>query len=118
MKAFRVGGFTLASLIFSFALSTPALADVRSIDAAYTLMRPGGTAFTYWGQDVAIDGGHIIVLAGYEGGQQALHYRRMQQWPLALSPRAGHMDRRLCAHRRGDEERYRGRAVRRPDLLV
>ena len=83
MKAFRVGAFTLASLAFSFALSAPALADVRSIDAAQTLARPGGPAFTYWGQDVAIDGGHIIVLAGYDGGQQALLYRRMNsngQW--------------------------------------
>ena len=83
MKAFRVGVFTLASLVLSLALSTPALADVRSIDPAQTLARPPGSAFTYWGQDVAIDGGHIIVLAGYEGGQQALLYRRSNsngQW--------------------------------------
>ncbi|HEY5760149.1 MAG TPA: hypothetical protein VIU34_30210, partial [Steroidobacter sp.] len=83
MKTFRVGVFTLASLALSLALSPPALADVRGIDAAQTLARPPGSAFTYWGQDVAIDGGYIIVLGGYEGGQQALLYRRSNstgQW--------------------------------------
>ena len=63
MKAYRGCVFTLASLALSFALSTPARADVRSIDPAQTLARPPGSAFTYWGTDVAIDGGHIIVLA-------------------------------------------------------
>ena len=83
MKTFRVGVFTLASLALSLALSTSALADVRSIDPAQTLARPPGSAFTFWGQDVAIDGGYIIVLGGYEGGQQALLYRRSNstgQW--------------------------------------
>ena len=80
MKAFR--GISLASLALSFALSTPALAEVRSIDPAQTLARPGGPAFTYWGQDVAIDGAHIIVLGAYDGGQQALLYQRISsgQW--------------------------------------
>ena len=72
MKTFRVSVFTLASLALSFALSTSAVADVRSIERAQSLARPPGSAFTDWGQDVAIDGGYIIVLAGYEGGQQAL----------------------------------------------
>ncbi len=77
MKTLRRGVFKLASLALSFALLTPALAaDVRSIDPWQTLPRPPGSAFTYSGQDIAIDGGHIIVLGGYEGGQQALLYRR------------------------------------------
>ncbi len=68
-------------------------------------------------QDVAIDGGYIIVLAGYEGGQQALLYRRSNstgQWVYrrALVTWTGAYVR----DRRGDEERHRRRAVRRPDL--
>jgi hypothetical protein len=66
--------FTLASLALSFALSAPTRADNRSIDPVQTLPRPAG--YTTWGTDVAIDGGFIIVLAGNEGSQQALLYRR------------------------------------------
>ncbi|HEV8442002.1 MAG TPA: hypothetical protein VGQ27_00935, partial [Steroidobacteraceae bacterium] len=65
---------TLASLALAFAISTPARADVRSIDAVQTLPRPAG--YTAWGTDVAIDGGYIIVLAGTDGSQSALLYRR------------------------------------------
>src|SRR3954451_17123018 len=66
--------FTLASLALAFAISTPIRADVRSIDAVQTLPRPAG--YTTWGTDVAIDGGYIIVLAGKDGSQSALLYRR------------------------------------------
>ena len=76
MQAFRVGVFTLASLVLSFAFSPPAWADIRPISPVQTLTRPPAPAFTGFGEDVAIDGGHIIVLASYEGGQQALLYRR------------------------------------------
>jgi hypothetical protein len=76
MQTFRAGVFTLASLVLSFAWSPPAWADIRPISFVQTLPRPPGTSFTQFGADVAIDGGNIIVLAGYEGGQQALLYRR------------------------------------------
>src|SRR6185295_5986315 len=68
--------FALASLALAFSISTPTRADVRSIDAVQTLPRPAGSAYTSWGSDVAIDGGYIILLAGNEGSQQALLYRR------------------------------------------
>ncbi|HEY5760148.1 MAG TPA: hypothetical protein VIU34_30205 [Steroidobacter sp.] len=76
MQAFRVGVFTLASLVLSFACSTPARADIRPISPVQTLPRPPASAFLRFGEDVAIDSGHIIVLASYEGRQQALLYRR------------------------------------------
>jgi hypothetical protein len=66
--------FTLASLALSFAISAPTRADIRSIDPVQTLARPPG--YTAWGTDVAIDGGYLIVLAGNEGSQVALLYRR------------------------------------------
>src|SRR5688572_18265678 len=76
MQAFRVCVFTLASLVLSFAYSPPAAADIRPISPAQLLPRPAGSAFTLFGEDVAIDGGNIIVMAVYDGGQQALLYRR------------------------------------------
>ena len=80
MQAFRVGVFTLASLVLSY--SPSAWADIRPISLVQTLPRPPASAFTRFGEDVAIDSGNIIVLAGYEGGQQALLYRRNSngQW--------------------------------------
>ena len=66
--------FTLVTLAFSLAICAPARADVRSIDSVQTLPRPAG--YTAWGQDVAIDGAYIIVLAFNEGSQCALLYRR------------------------------------------
>jgi len=80
MKAFRVGVFTLALLAVSFAFSTPSRAEIRWIDSVQTLARPA--AFTSLGEHVAIDGNHIIALGRYEGGQQALLYRRNSngQW--------------------------------------
>jgi hypothetical protein len=76
MQAFRVAVFTLASLALPFAFSPPASADIRPISPTQVLTRPPAAAFTRFGEDVAIDGGHIIVLANYDGGQQALLYRR------------------------------------------
>ena len=76
MQAFRVGVFTLASLVLSFACSSLAHADIRPISPVQVLPRPPATAYTRFGEDVAIDGGNIIVLAVYDGGQQALLYRR------------------------------------------
>jgi hypothetical protein len=66
--------FALVSLALSFAISAPTRADVRSIDPVQTLPRPSG--YAAWGEDVAIDGGYIIVLAFNEGSQSALLYRR------------------------------------------
>jgi hypothetical protein len=76
MQAFRAGVFTLASLLLSSVFALPAAADVRPIAPAQTLARPATPTFTRFGDDVAIDGSHIIVLARYAGGQQALLYRR------------------------------------------
>jgi hypothetical protein len=76
MKSFRAGVFTVASLAVSFAFSAPAEAEVRSIDPVQMLTRPTTRTYTRWGEDVAIDGGYIIVLGEYEGGEQALLYRR------------------------------------------
>jgi hypothetical protein len=76
MQAFRVGVFTLASLVLSLAYPSTTRADIRPISALQSLPRPPASTFTRFGDDVAIDGGNIIVLAGYEGRQQALHYRR------------------------------------------
>jgi len=76
MQAFRVGVFTLASLVLSFAYSPAAWADIRPISPVQVLTRPPASVFTRFGEDVAIDGGHIIVLASYDGVQQALLYRR------------------------------------------
>jgi hypothetical protein len=73
MKALRVGLFALASL----AVLSPAWSDVRTLRPAQTLSLPPGQTFTYFGLDVAIDGGHIIVLATKQDvGQYALLYRR------------------------------------------
>jgi hypothetical protein len=78
MKVFRVGLFALASL----AMLNPAWSDVRTLRPAQTLAQPPGQTFTYFGSaGVAIDGGHLLVLASkYEGeqstGQYALLYRR------------------------------------------
>jgi hypothetical protein len=87
MKICRAGVFTLASVVLSLALPMLAQADVRVLtDGAFgptltygpiqTLTRPAGVEFTRWGTDIAVDGSYIIVLAGYDGGQQALLYRR------------------------------------------
>jgi hypothetical protein len=76
MQAFRVGVFALVSLVLSVAYSPPAAADIRAISPVQVLARPAASAFTRFGEDVAIDGGNIIVLASQEGRQQALHYRR------------------------------------------
>jgi hypothetical protein len=76
MNALRVGVFTLVSLVLSGVLSTPTRADVRPLNVTQTLTRPPSPTFTYWGQNVAIDGGYIIVVGAYDGGQQALLYRR------------------------------------------
>ena len=80
MKVFRAGVFALALLAGSFAISTPSRAEIRWIDPVQTLAPPAASTFT--ASDVAIDGDHIIALGGYEGGQQALHYRRNSngQW--------------------------------------
>jgi hypothetical protein len=73
MKAFRAGLFALASL----ALLSPAWSDVRTLQPAQTLALPPNQTFTYFGQGVAIDGAHIIVLATRQDvGQYALLYRR------------------------------------------
>jgi hypothetical protein len=77
MKALRVGLFALASS----ALLNPAWSDVRTLRPVTTLAQPPNQHFTYFGDGVAIDGAHIIVLASnYEGeqstGQYALLYRR------------------------------------------
>jgi hypothetical protein len=74
MKLFRAGIYALASLAVTFAFSTPSRAEIRWIDPVQTLSQPAG--FTFLGERVAIDGGYIIALGGYEGGQQALLYRR------------------------------------------
>jgi hypothetical protein len=66
--------FTFAWLASVSAISAPARADIRSIDPSQTLPRPAG--YAVWGEDVAIDGGYIIVLARNEGSQSALLYRR------------------------------------------
>jgi hypothetical protein len=87
MTTCRVRVLTLASVVLSLALPMLTQADVRAlIDGIYgptlaygptqTLTRPAGVVYTTWGNDVAVDGPYIIVLAGYDGGQQALLYRR------------------------------------------
>jgi hypothetical protein len=83
MKTFRV--FSLASLVLACAFSTPSRAEIRWIDPVQTLPRPA--AFTRLGEHVAIDGGHIIALGAYEGGQEALLYRRNSNgvWVLRRS---------------------------------
>ena len=80
MKVFRAGVFALALLAVSFAFSTPSRAEIRWIDPVQTLPRPA--AFTLLGEHVAIDGGYIIAIGGYEGVRQALLYRRNSngQW--------------------------------------
>lgn len=72
MQAFRVRLLALAALLMSFAQAPSASADIRPISPVQTLPLPPASTFTRFGEDVAIDGGHIIVLAVYEGGQQAL----------------------------------------------
>jgi hypothetical protein len=72
MNASRLGAFALASS----ALFGPAWAEVRSLAPAQTLPRPSTQTFASFAQGVAIDGGYIIVLAAYQGGQSALLYRR------------------------------------------
>ena len=85
MKVFRTGVFALALLAVSFAFSTPSRAEIRWIDPVQALDRP--PAFTLLGEHVAIDGGHIIVIGGYEGVRQALLYRRDSRgwWVLRRS---------------------------------
>ena len=68
----RVCVFT--SLALTFAVCDPARADVRPLNPAQTLPRQAG--YASWGSDVAIDGGYIIVMAGNDGSQSALLYRR------------------------------------------
>jgi hypothetical protein len=76
MKVCRAGVFTLATLALSFAFTSAARADVRPLDQVQVLTRPATPVYSLWGQDAAVDGGHIIVLAAYDGGQHALLYRR------------------------------------------
>jgi hypothetical protein len=77
MRVSRAGVSTLAVLVVCLAFAAPAaLAEVRPLEPVQTLTRPATPAYTIFGDDVAIDGAHIIVLAAYNGGQQALHYRR------------------------------------------
>jgi hypothetical protein len=85
MNVFRVGLSASALLAVSLAFSTPARAEIRWIDPVQTLTR--NADFTFLGEHVAIDGGHIIALGGYEGGQQALLYRRNSngQWVFRRS---------------------------------
>ena len=71
MKALRV-----ASFLASLGALTTAWADVRYITPAQTLTRPATPTFEYFGMDVAIDGGYIIVIAGNAEYQAALLYRR------------------------------------------
>ncbi|HEV7606339.1 MAG TPA: hypothetical protein VGO61_03340 [Steroidobacteraceae bacterium] len=71
MKAFRIGACALVSL----ALLSPAWADVRTLHLTQKLAPPANQTFTNWGQAVAIDGGAIVVVAAYEGGQAALLYQ-------------------------------------------
>jgi hypothetical protein len=94
MQAFRAGVYTLASLVLSSVFAPTASADVRTIAPAQVLARPATPTFTRFGDDVAIDGGHLIVLATHAGGQQALLYRRNNsngQWVFrrALVSRTG-----------------------------
>ncbi len=81
MKILRVAIFALASL----ALLSPAWSDVRTVQPVQTLARPANQTFSLFGHGVAIDGGHLIVLIIYDGGQSALLYRRNSsngQWVL------------------------------------
>jgi hypothetical protein len=115
MQAFRVGVFTLASLVLSFACSLPAWADIRPISHVQVLPRPPASTFLRFGEDVAIDGGNIIVLASYEGRQQALHYRRnnsngqwvyrraLLTWDGAYVPSAVAMKNGIAAIQYGDQ---------------
>ena len=85
MKVFRAGAFALALLAVSLAFSTPSRAEIRWIDPVQTLPRPA--EFTLLGEHVAIDGDYIIAIGGYEGGRQALLYRRNSDgtWVLRRS---------------------------------
>jgi hypothetical protein len=84
MRFSRAGVSTLASLIVCLAFAAPmALAEVRPLEPVQTLTRPTTPAYTTFGDKVAVDGGYIIVLASYNGGQHALLYRRSNssgQW--------------------------------------
>ena len=66
----------IALTVASLALLGTAWAEVRTIHPTQYLARPPGQTFSFFGYGVAIDGGHIILMAGNEGGQQALLYRR------------------------------------------
>jgi hypothetical protein len=72
MKAFRVGVFALVAVAAAFT----ARADVRTLDPVQSLTLPAGSPIIALDLDVAIDGGHIIVLGTQQGGHQALLYRR------------------------------------------
>ena len=66
--------FCIALALSSFALMGQAWADVRTLHPVQHIDAPDG--YTSFGQDVAIDGGQMIVLGRYNGGQAALLYRR------------------------------------------
>ena len=77
MRVSRASVHLFASVTVCLGFSAPAaLADVRPLEPVQTLTRPASPTYTNFGAEVAIDGGHLIVLAGYPGTQQALHYRR------------------------------------------
>jgi hypothetical protein len=71
---FRAGASALVLLAVAFAYPAPAHAEIRWLYGGQTLPRPA--EFAFLGERIAIDGGHIIALGGYEGVQQALLYRR------------------------------------------
>lgn len=105
MNAFRVGLIVIVSLVPTLSPAT-ARADVRPLDAVQLLTKPTTPAFTSWAQDVAVDGGHIVVLGAYNGGQQALLYRRSNatgQWEFrrALQTWTGSPVRSSVAMRNG-----------------
>lgn len=75
MKTSRIAIFTLVCLL----LLGPAQAEVRTLPFPQLLEVPNVPdyqGFHIFGRDVAIDGGAIIALIQFQGGQAALLYRR------------------------------------------
>jgi hypothetical protein len=72
MKTFRLTAFAIASLT----LFGSAFAEIRSIQPTQMLTKPASPNYFAFGQEVAIDGGYIIVLAISDSTQAALLYRR------------------------------------------
>jgi hypothetical protein len=70
MKAVRV-----ALAVASLCLLTPAWAEISTVRPAQKLNPPDGR-YPQFGEDVAIDGGFVIVLAHNSTGQAAYFYRR------------------------------------------